>query len=245
MTATSSRWLVELVGPVAEHLVELLHARPAPSPGARPRCRRSRPRPRAACRPRPPRGRACSPPRRVRLRDHGAHAAHGVGPAPVADGDELLRVGPHERDGHRHRVAVGQHELGPLAEALDHREQVVPAAGVQPGGVVAQLVEDLLHLERGRDRLDQDGGPDRAAVQRRVPPRRSRRPGSTGALRGATPAWARRSMAPSRGRAAPRRCGRTYSAKSMNAPATALQVRSGRCSPRTRASSGAGSSVSL
>src|SRR5581483_5903297 len=42
--------------------------------------------------------------------------------------------------------------------------EVVPPAGVEPAGVVAQLVEDLLHLEGGQDRLDEDGGPDRAPV---------------------------------------------------------------------------------
>ena len=30
--------------------------------------------------------------------------------------------------------------------------------------MVAQLVEDLVHLERGEDRLDQDGRADRPAV---------------------------------------------------------------------------------
>ena len=59
----------------------------------------------------------------------------------------------------------GQHELRPRAEALDDREDVVPAAGVQAGGVVAQLVEDRVHLERGRHGLDQDGRLDRAAVE--------------------------------------------------------------------------------
>ena len=76
-----------------------------------------------------------------------------------------LAVGLHERDGHRHLGAVRQHELRSRPEALDHREDVVPAAGVQPGGVVAQLVQDRVHAERGRDRLDQDGGLDRAAVE--------------------------------------------------------------------------------
>ena len=56
---------------------------------------------------------------------------------------------------------VGQHELGSVAELLDHGEDVVPAAGVQPGRVLAQLVQDLLHLERGQDRLDENGGLDR------------------------------------------------------------------------------------
>ena len=77
--------------------------------------------------------------------------------------DELLGVGPHERRGHRHRAPVGQHEVRPgVAEGLDDAEQVVPAAGVEPGGVRRQLVEDLLHLERRRDGLDQHRGADRA-----------------------------------------------------------------------------------
>ena len=49
-----------------------------------------------------------------------------------------------------------------VAEVLDDAEQVVPAAGIEPGGVVAELVEDLLHLESGRDGLDQHRGPDGA-----------------------------------------------------------------------------------
>ncbi len=49
------------------------------------------------------------------------------------------------------------------AELLDGAEQVVPAAGVEARGMLAQLVQDLVHLERGEDRLDQDGRPDRAA----------------------------------------------------------------------------------
>src|SRR5215470_14179933 len=53
----------------------------------------------------------------------------------------------------------------PRPELLDDAEQVVPPARVQPGAVVAQLVEDLLHLERRRDRLDQHGRPDRPAGQ--------------------------------------------------------------------------------
>ena len=48
---------------------------------------------------------------------------------------------------------------------LDAAEDVVPAAGVECAGVVAQLVEDRVHLERRQDRLDQDGALDRAARQ--------------------------------------------------------------------------------
>ena len=50
-----------------------------------------------------------------------------------------------------------------LAELLDGAEDVVPAAAVEAGAVVAQLVDDLLHLEGSQDRLDQNGSSDRAA----------------------------------------------------------------------------------
>ena len=97
-------------------------------------------------------------------RDERGHAADRVRPAPVAGLDQELGVGAHERGGHGDRVPLGQHELAAAgAELLDHAEQVVPAARVQPGRVLTQLVEDLLHLERRRDRLDQHGGPDGAA----------------------------------------------------------------------------------
>ena len=93
------------------------------------------------------------------------HAAHRVGAAGVAGLDQQLGVGAHERDGHRHLDAVGQHEVRPGAEALDRAEDVVPAAGVQRGRALAQLVEDLVHLEHRGQRLDQDRDLDRAAVE--------------------------------------------------------------------------------
>ncbi len=97
------------------------------------------------------------------VRDERRHAADRVRAAPVARPDEQVRVGAHERDGHRQLGPVRgrQRRVGP--ELLDPAEQVVPASGVEPGGVLAQLVQDLVHLERGEDRLDQDGRPDRAA----------------------------------------------------------------------------------
>ena len=41
-------------------------------------------------------------------------------------------------------------------------EDVVPAAGVEARRVLAQFVEDLVHLEGGEDRLDEDRGLDGA-----------------------------------------------------------------------------------
>ena len=83
-------------------------------------------------------------------RDQRGHAAHRERAARVAGLDQQLRVGAHERHGHLHVGAVREHELRVVPEALDHREDVVPAAGVEPVRVVAQLVQDLVHLERGR-----------------------------------------------------------------------------------------------
>ena len=61
-------------------------------------------------------------------RDQRRHPAHRERAARVAGLDQQLGVRAHERHGHLHVVAVGQHELRPVAEALDHREDVVPAA---------------------------------------------------------------------------------------------------------------------
>ena len=98
-------------------------------------------------------------------RDERGHAADRVRAAPVARVHEQLGVRAHERHRHRHVDAVGEHELLAVAELLDHAEDVVPAAGVEARRVLAQLVEDLVHLERGEDRLDQDGRADRAAAE--------------------------------------------------------------------------------
>ena len=96
-------------------------------------------------------------------RDERGHPADGMRAAPVARPHEQLGVGAHERHGHRQLRAIRQDERRVVAELLDRAEQVVPAARVEPRGVLAQLVQDLVHLERGVDRLDEDGRPDRAA----------------------------------------------------------------------------------
>jgi hypothetical protein len=88
-------------------------------------------------------------------RDLRGHAAHGEGAAPVRGLDEEPRVRAQEVRRHRHLAAVGQHEVRVAAELLDEREDVVPAAAVEAHDVVAQLPEDLVHLERGEDGLDQ------------------------------------------------------------------------------------------
>ncbi len=89
-------------------------------------------------------------------RDLRRHAAHL---------DHQLAVGAQERRGHRHQRAVRQHRRWVAAEFLDEAEDVVPAAAIEAGRMIAQLPEDLVGLEARQDRLDQHRRLDRALGQ--------------------------------------------------------------------------------
>src|SRR4026208_2467375 len=93
-------------------------------------------------------------PRRWRGPGRPPAGARRVAP-PVAGRAQQRRVGAHERRGHRHLRAVGKAEILVGAEFLDAGKDVVPAPDIQARRVVAQLVQDLLHLERGHQRFDQ------------------------------------------------------------------------------------------
>src|SRR5262249_40085544 len=72
-----------------------------------------------------------------------------------------LGIRAHERHRHRHLRAIWQDG----AQLLDDAEDVVPAAGIQTDRPLAQFPEDLVHLERGEDRLDQDRRANRGVRQ--------------------------------------------------------------------------------
>src|SRR2546422_758613 len=93
------------------------------------------------------------------------HPAERERTAPVAGLDEQLGVRAHERDGHRDLGPIRQDELLPVTELLDDAEHVVPAAGVESGAVIAELVEDLVHLEREGQHFDEHGRFDRSAIE--------------------------------------------------------------------------------
>ncbi len=101
-------------------------------------------------------------------RDLRRHAAHGKGAAAVAGADQFLAVAVQEVHGHGDLAAVGQGEVRPVPEALYEAENIVPAAAVEAGHVVPELVEDLVHLEDRHDGLDQDGRLDGADRQTQV-----------------------------------------------------------------------------
>ena len=90
------------------------------------------------------------------------HSAHRMNPAAMAGLDQQLDIRFQEMLVHGHVRAVRQHEIRAVPELLDEAEDVVPAAAVQPRRMVAQFVQDLVHLERGENRLDQHGGADGA-----------------------------------------------------------------------------------
>ena len=93
------------------------------------------------------------------------HAAHRVRAAPVTGLDRELRVRAHARLLHRHLRAIGEHGARIVRLVLDEAEDVVPAAAVESDDAVAQLVQNLVHLERGGDRLDQHRDLDGAVRQ--------------------------------------------------------------------------------
>ncbi len=72
--------------------------------------------------------------------DEGGHASDGESPPPVARLDQQLRVGPHKGDGHGHLRPVREDQVRPITELLDDAEDVVPAARVQPGRMVPELI---------------------------------------------------------------------------------------------------------
>ena len=49
-----------------------------------------------------------------------------------------------------------------LPQALDDREDVVPAASIESNNVVAEFVQNLVHLDCAENRLDQNSALDRA-----------------------------------------------------------------------------------
>ena len=85
------------------------------------------------------------------------HAAHGVNAAAVAGLDQKLDIGVEEVAVHADLDTVGKHESRIVSQLLDEAEDVVPASAVQSGRMVAQLVENLIHLEGRQDRFEQDG----------------------------------------------------------------------------------------
>ena len=75
------------------------------------------------------------------------HSAHGKRTALVADVDEALHVGLHQRRGHGKVRPIGGNLVVMLLEFLDIAEEIVPATTVEAERMVLELVEDLGKLK--------------------------------------------------------------------------------------------------
>src|SRR5437773_12491981 len=71
---------------------------------------------------------------------------------------EMVCICLHEGYCLRYLGLIVVDELLPILELLDDAEDVVPPARVEARGVVPEFVQDLLHLEGRRNRLDEGGG---------------------------------------------------------------------------------------
>src|SRR5580692_7845434 len=74
--------------------------------------------------------------------------------------DCQLRIAAHEVRGHRHLRAVGQHGMRVIRKLLDKAEDVVPPPAIQSRRMVAQLVENFIHLKTSQNRLNQHSALD-------------------------------------------------------------------------------------
>ena len=101
----------------------------------------------------------------VFARDKSRHAAHRKGAALVAGFDQQTRVGAQERFIHGHNLAIRQYAIGIVFQGFDVAENIVPASAVQADNMVAQGVQNFIHLEHGRQRFNQQGGLDGTARQ--------------------------------------------------------------------------------
>ena len=78
--------------------------------------------------------------------------------ASMAGANQQVRVRLQEVAVHRHLRAIRQHPVGAMRKLLDEAKNVVPSPAVEAGRMVAQLEQDLVHFECGRNRFDQYRG---------------------------------------------------------------------------------------
>ena len=89
-------------------------------------------------------------------RDLRRHAAHRESLAAMAGPDQQQRIGGQKIRRHRHHAAIRRHKGRVAAETLDERENIIPTPAIQADNMILQLIQDLVHFKRRRQRLDQD-----------------------------------------------------------------------------------------
>ena len=96
--------------------------------------------------------------------NQGRHPTQGQRTSFMTGLAEQLGVAIHAVLRHVHREPVRHDPPGVQLQGLDHAENVIPAPAVETNHMIAQLVEDFVHLECSGQRLDEHRGLDAAAV---------------------------------------------------------------------------------
>src|SRR5262245_53619937 len=90
-------------------------------------------------------------------RDLRSHPPHRKRAPSVARLDEQSAIRKHERLRHSYLLAIGQDDAAVVSKRLDVAEDVIPSSAVEASGMLPQLMENLIHLERSRQGLDENG----------------------------------------------------------------------------------------
>ena len=68
----------------------------------------------------------------------------------------------HESDGHGDSATIRKDGTMIRPALLDETKDVVPSSAVKPRRMCPKLEQNLLHMKRSRESLNQDGSPDRS-----------------------------------------------------------------------------------
>ena len=153
------------------------------------------------------------------------HSTHGVDVAPMTRLDGKFRITAHEVGRHRDLRAIGQHGMGVAGKFLDEAEDVIPAAAIQPRRVLAQFIENLIHLEGREDGFDQHGALMLACRQTDLLLRAEKDVVPQAAPPDGSPSSAGRSTGRCRAPAVPWRCGKSRDRNRRSTPTSVRRRR--------------------
>src|SRR5579872_4494402 len=88
------------------------------------------------------------------------HPTHRMDAASMAGVNQEFNIRAQKRLLHRDSPAFRERVLPMASEFLDKAEYIVPPPTVKTGGVIAELIKDLIHFECSRDSLDQNRRPN-------------------------------------------------------------------------------------
>ena len=90
------------------------------------------------------------------------HATHRRRISAMASFHQEQRVTTHKWAGHRDVITIGEYDIFVVAKFFNATENVVPAAAIQSRRMLAQLIQNFVHLEGSENGFDQHGRLDRA-----------------------------------------------------------------------------------